>query len=208
MTEVETRLASLAATSKELNEVSDALTASIRSVEERLAGLKLGIITEVSTPFHTQIKYDEEFPGACVVDGDEEFTAQFDYSIADNPFVAAYKFFLEYRRYGDTWRILVRRDLTPYDFIADREMALSDFELAEDVSIRTWTPLLDCSREIRVSAAPHIAELIGAIDQAARTQIQVLRHAMVSTEEPASPSSSGIAPETPPATRKRPSKNP
>lgn len=147
-------LSKLAPIAEELNRASDAFTDELRTIESELGKLNLGVEVSLRTSFYLGQGEEEETSGG-------EFQLYF----PDH--------YLAYGRHGDDWRILVHT----YKRFHPRH----DRNDAELIDI---TPLVGCSREIRVASAAHVEALLQAVEKAAIEKVDSLKKVIDKAPEP------------------------
>lgn len=164
MNDVEKRLASLANVAQELNRTSDEVTSFLRDVENRLAGMKLGV--EVwGPPFYLD---DVDLVGDDV-SGVQAYTGT--------------QYLLGYAKIGASWRLAAM----PFQSLwagEDEGCVSLDGDLGEERGeLGDPIPLLDMSREIRLEATSNLGWLLARIEEAALERVRSIRAAISTARE-------------------------
>lgn len=164
MKSLDERFESLAHVARDLNAASDEISSQLRHVEERLKLLGLGVQVELEYPLHIDNfvgKEPETDPG------DDEPLRSWTGDLHR----------LAYKKIAGTWRLVVRKYqcrwlLGPWEHPEDCEEGPDESTFADERA------LLDCSREIRLAAAPQLDRLLAAIHDEAAAQVGRVKQAL------------------------------
>lgn len=161
---LEERVSALTQVAQELNSLSDKFSQRLRSIEERLNALNLGVYVVLNEPLRTQISdHDPDNPDQEAAGGEV--------------------FLLGYEKVAGTWRIVVQQVYCFWPMRAERAVWGEDD--TESRKFGAATPLLDCSRDLRLEAAGQIGQLLDEIERAARERVVSLSNALGSPGLPA-----------------------
>lgn len=142
-------LASLATLAPQLNESTDRFMAEVKTVEEELQRLNLGVDVECDVYFeHSMPLQDTPVEGA-----DEAEHAQRYF----------FAWHLAFGRAHDKWRMLVKH------YRVD-----GGFENPQAWTLLDTTPLREASRDLRIAAAEHIPDLLKEIEKRVKEKIAAL----------------------------------
>jgi hypothetical protein len=162
--EVEGRFSALTKAAADLNAASDALTAWLREVEDRLAALRLGVGVILDKPLFDAPDDTEEEPES-MEELDQDGEGFLYHGTAH---------YLGYGKVGTRWRFIVRSFESAWVwcpgtvFVGDSEVGWDDRKNVRE------KPLLDSSRELRLAAAKQIGELLDVITARAREHVDSL----------------------------------
>jgi hypothetical protein len=166
--DVEKRLSSLSKVAEELNAASDAVTAALRSLEERLAKLKLGVEVLLEVPLDVPVEITSSG------DADGETTNYF-----------GNQYFLGYGKIAGSWRLLVQRFNCVWPGVENENYIDAGGDFADEREPEERKPLLDSSRDIRLAAAARLEFLLAEIEEAARGRIESLKRITAKAEDAA-----------------------
>src|SRR5437867_476109 len=149
-------LSSLKPLSQMLNTASDAFTARLKSIEEKLNGLALGIEVMVNAPL-VEGKLEETY-------SDRDHDGAIEDRYRDNQYLA-------YGRAAGGWHIMVRT-MRDYEYRAGGKLSPCTVMLNS-------IPLVDATRNVRIAAADMIDSLLFQLGDEARQKVQQLTWASV-----------------------------
>lgn len=156
--EIERRLAALQSVAQDLNSASDAVTATLRAVEERLVALNLGVAVRLRSPLDREVEFDEQ--------GNDLWTAD--------------QCFLAFERWAGRWRIVVHVAECEWRGVDSEEELSPGGDDEESRRFITSKPLLDCIRQVRIDALYQLDELFAEIETQARKRIESIHDAIES----------------------------
>jgi hypothetical protein len=156
--DVEKRLSSLSKVAEELNAASDSVTAALRSLEERLVKLKLGVEVLVEHPPDVPVEI------TSFGDADGETTNYF-----------GNQYFLGYGKIAGSWRLLVQRFACAWPGRENEDCVEVGDDFTDMREPQERKPLLDSSRDVRLAATAQLELLLAEIEEAARERIESLK---------------------------------
>ncbi len=149
-------LTDLSDLAKQLNEQSDTLNGHIKTLNEQMSALNLGLKFWLDKPIERSgiVCYGEsEFIPGCIEQGGEEQLT-----------------YLGYGKFEDDWQLLIQKKTSRYRFDEIRKVWVG-----VDIAKYAPTPLLRASRDLRLVALEAFDDLLKGLKDLAQTKIETMK---------------------------------